>query len=84
MVEITASVRQLGIGEQTFERAAGGGFAQDPVDLIGIGRGGGLHRDVEAGHVDRRHAYGFGLNSPGKFRQQALDTTRQTGGHRDH
>ncbi|MNT33815.1 hypothetical protein D3C72_1697610 [compost metagenome] len=84
MVEITTGVRQLGVGQQTFERAAGGSLAQDPVDFGGVGVANGLHRNVEARHVHRRHTYGFGLNSSGKFRQQTFDAARQTSGHRDH
>ena len=40
MVEITTGVRQLGVGQKAFERAMGGGLAQNPVDLGGDGIGG--------------------------------------------
>ena len=82
MIEITAGVRQLGVGQQAFERAAGGGLAQNAVDLHGIGVARRNQRNIEARHVQRRHSNSFGLNPPGKFRQQSLDAFRQTCGHR--
>ncbi|MNE19322.1 hypothetical protein D3C80_1123980 [compost metagenome] len=84
MVEITAGVRQFSVGQQTSQRAAQGGFAQHPVDLGRSGVAGGLQGDVQARHVNGRHAYGFGLNSPGKFRQQPFDATGKACGHRNH
>ncbi len=84
VVEIATGVRQLGISQQSAQRAAFGGLAKHPVDLGGGGVAGSLQGDVQRRDVHRGHAYGFGLDAPGKFRQQAFDAARQTGGHRDH
>ena len=84
VVEITTGVGQLGVGQQPLERPGQRRLAQYPVDLGCGGVASGLQGDVQARDVDRRHAYRFGLDSPGKFREQTLDAARKAGGHRNH
>ncbi|MNZ77053.1 hypothetical protein D3C78_955780 [compost metagenome] len=84
VIEVAAGVGQLGVVEQALERAALGRLAQHAVDLGDAGVAAGLQGDVEARHVDRRHAHRLGLDPSGQFGEQALDATGQAGRHRDH